>query len=112
MASTKDFVEYVCEQLNCVGEISYKKMFGEYALYLDNKVIALVCDNQLFVKMTKAADELLVNPEIAAPYKGAKPYLLISDFENQILMKDLILKTWEELPFPKPKKKKDPKNVV
>ena len=52
MASSPDFVEYVCFQLRHAGEISFKKMFGEYGLYCDRKYFGLVCDNQLFVKVT------------------------------------------------------------
>lgn len=53
MASDLAFVEYVCDQVGNVGNLSFKKMFGEYAIYLENKVVALVCDNQLFVKTNK-----------------------------------------------------------
>ncbi len=106
MVSSQDFVEYVHEQLNCVDGITYKKMFGEYALYLDGKVFALVCDDQLFLKITEAVKEMLGDCETGCPYPGAKPHFLISNFENQEFMRVLIPKTWAELPFPKPKKKK------
>ena len=112
MGSSQDFVEYVREQLRPAGDISCKKMFGEYALYLDCKVIALVCDDQLFIKITETGKKILGDYETGSPYPGAKPHFLISDFENQDLMRELIQKTWSELPFPKPKKKKGAKNVV
>lgn len=87
-------------------DVTYKKMFGEYTLYLDCKVIALVCDDQLFIKITESGRKLLGDYETGAPYPGAKHYFLISDFENQDLMRKLIQKTWIELPFPNTRKEK------
>ena len=59
MASSVEFVEYVCGQAEGAGDVSYRKMFGEYGIYLDGKFIGVICDNQFFVKITKAGEEIL-----------------------------------------------------
>ena len=106
MASDLSFVEYVSDQISENCGISYKKMFGEYALYSNDKVVALVCDNQLFVKSTKAGKEFIGNFVEAPAYPSAKPSLLIEEIENSEWLSELILITEKELPKPKPKKKK------
>lgn len=105
MASTQDFVEYVCEQAGLPGRLSAKKMFGEYALSVEGKVVALVCDNQLFVKPTAAGKQLLGSVIEAPPYPGAKPHYMASDhLEDKELLMRLFLDTAAALPMPKPKK--------
>lgn len=105
MASDPSFVQYVCEQAASAGELSYRKMFGEYALYLDGKVIALVCGDQLFVKPTAAGRALLKSPVEAPPYPGAKPYFLIDELlEDRGALCELFRATEGALPLPKPKK--------
>ena len=105
MASTKDFVDYVCDQLRDAGDISSRKMFGEYAVYCDGKVIALICDDQVFVKKTEAATGMLgADAEEAPPYDGAKPHFRVTDLDNKRFMTKLIRAICDELPEPKPKK--------
>ena len=107
MSSDLGFVEFVVEQIENAGEISYKKMFGEYALYSDGKIMALVCNDQLFIKPTKAGRAYIKNLVEAPPYPGAKPYFLIdSELENRDWISNLIRITVKELPVPKPKSKK------
>jgi len=106
MASSIDFVEYVCEQISGAGEITYKKMFGEYGIYCDGKIIGLICDNQFFVKKTEAGIRICPNCDEAPPYEGAKPHLVIDDVDDRELMARFISATYGELPMPKPKKKK------
>jgi DNA transformation protein and related proteins len=107
MASDLNFVEYVRDQINGAGEVSFKKMFGEYAIYYDNKVVALVCDNQLFVKPTVGGRSLIEQVVEAPPYPGAKPYFLIGEqLDDREWMSNLIQLTASELPVPKPKKAK------
>jgi FMN phosphatase YigB (HAD superfamily) len=79
MASDLSFVKYVRDQINADGQISFRKMFGEYAIYDGEKVVALVCDNQLFVKPTVAGRSMITNPVEAPPYPKAKPYFLIDE---------------------------------
>ena len=103
MASNLDFVEYVCGQISSAGDITYKKMFGEYAVYCRGKVVGLICDNQFFVKKTPAGEMLLGACEEAPPYPGAKPHLVIDRLEERELMAELIRQTYAVLPVPRPK---------
>ena len=107
MASDVSFVEFIVDQIQNSGDITYKKMFGEYGLYCDGKIVALICENQLFVKPTKAGRSFIESVVEAPPYLGAKPYFLIQeDVEDSEWLSNLIRLTAEELPEPKPKKKK------
>jgi len=112
MASDLDFVEYLVDQMESAGPVSYKKMFGEYAVYSRGKLVALICDNQLFVKPTEAGREFIGDVVEAPPYPGAKPSFLIGEeMEDGDWLGQLIRLTEKELPAPKPKKKKTPKTV-
>ena len=107
MASDQDFVDFIVDQLENAGDITSRKMFGEYAIYCDGKVTALVCDNQLFVKPTEAGRSFIGEVVEAPPYPGAKMSFLIEDgFEDRDWISDLVRITAKELPEPKPKKKK------
>lgn len=104
MASRIDFVEYACDQMSEAGEITYKKMFGEYGIYCEGKIVGLICDNQLFIKKTKIGESLLKNPVEDSPYTNAKPHFIIESFDNREFLGKFIRKTYDELPMPKPKK--------
>ena len=107
MATDLEFMEFLADQMAGAGEISYRKMFGEYAVYLDGKVVALVCDNQLFVKPTAAGRAFIGAPVEAPAYPGAKNFFLIEDaFEDREWISELIRITARDLPAPKPKKPK------
>ena len=107
MSSDQDFINYVVNQMENAGSITFRKMFGEYAIYCDGKVVALVCDNQLFVKPTSAGRSFIKNIVEAPPYPGAKMSFLIEDkLEDHEWLSELIKITVAELPVPKPKKKK------
>lgn len=107
MASDQDFVDFIVDQLENAGEVTSRKMFGEYAIYCDGKVTALVCDNQLFVKPTEAGRSFIGNVVEAPPYPGAKnSFLIEGGFEDRDWISELVRLTAEELPVPKPKKKK------
>ena len=107
MASDPDFVQFIADQMEAAGDISYRKMFGEYAVYCNRKVVALVCDNQLFVKPTAAGRSHIGKVIEASPYPGAKMYFLIEDnVDDREWISELIRVTANELPDPKPKKKK------
>ncbi|RKX38262.1 MAG: competence protein TfoX [Verrucomicrobia bacterium] len=106
MASGLHIVEFIAEQMENAGEITYRAMFGEYALYCDGKIMALVCDDQLFVKPTKAGRSFIGDVIEAPPYPGAKPYFLIEDqLEDREWIGNLVRVTVEELPEPKPRKR-------
>lgn len=108
MASSLEFVQYAAEQMREAGNITYRKMFGEYGVYCDGKIFALICDNQLFIKITKAGEEVGIGLELekVPPYEGAKPYYLIEDLEERERLTEFVIATCKELPVPKPKKKK------
>lgn len=103
MASNLEFVQYTADQLSDAGQITYRKMFGEYSLYCDGKLFALVCDNQLFIKITEAGKQLAPNLETAPPYQGAKPYFLIENIDDRAFLTEFVTATCRELPAPKPK---------
>lgn len=106
MASSLDFVEYVCEQIGGAGKIAYKKMFGEYGIYCNGKIVGVVCDNQFFVKKTQVGASIYPDFEEAAPYTGAKTHFVIDSVDDRNLMAKFISATYNELPIPKSKKKK------
>lgn len=107
MATNTEFMEYVYEQSGLGNALSYRKMFGEYALYLDGKVVALACDNSLFLKPVTATDEMTSPYPKAPPYPGAKLYCLIDEvLDDTERLRALLLATAAALPLPKPKKKK------
>lgn len=107
MASDQSYVDYIMDQLVGIKGISSRKMFGEYAIFVDKKVVALICNNSLFVKHTISGREFIGTPVEAPPYKGAKPSFQISEsVEDSEWLKRLINLTSIELPEPKPKTKK------
>ncbi|MDH4109279.1 MAG: TfoX/Sxy family protein [Gammaproteobacteria bacterium] len=107
MASDLEFVRYVVDQIDASCAMSYRMMFGEYALYSNGKVVALICDNQLFVKPTEAGRAYIGDPTEAPPYPGAKLSFLIGDeLEDREWLTRLVVLTEQALPAPKPKKKK------
>lgn len=113
MASDLKFIQYICDQLHGIKQISFRKMFGEYAIYHNNKVVALVCDNQLFIKPTASGRNLITELTEAPPYPGAKPYFLMNDrMDDHELLRTIIIATSNELPEPKPKKPKTNKNAA
>ena len=106
MASKLEFVDYIAGQMEKAGTITYLKMFGEYGLYCDGKLVALICDDQLFIKPTEAGKSFIGNYVEAPAYPGAKPSLLIGEeIEDKDWLSELIKITKKELPEPKPKKK-------
>lgn len=106
MASKPEFVQYIAEQLHGAGCITYRKMFGEYGMYCDGKIFALICDNQLFIKITDAGRRFCPELQEAAPYEGAKNYFLIEDVDNRDTLVSLVTITCTALPEPKPKKRR------
>lgn len=107
MATRQSTVDFILDQIAEAGAVTAKKMFGEYALYCDTKVVALVCDDQLFVKPTEAGKTFINNFIEGIPYPGAKPYLLISAelWDEREWLSQLIRITALELPAPKKKSK-------
>jgi TfoX/Sxy family transcriptional regulator of competence genes len=107
MASDQNFVNFVIEQIKNAGDITAKKMFGEYGIYAEGKLVGLICDNKLFIKPTISGREFIGNVVEALPYEGAKPSFLIEDkIEESEWLSELVRISVNELPEPKPKKKK------
>ncbi|MDZ4666920.1 MAG: TfoX/Sxy family protein [bacterium] len=107
MASDQKFVDFVLEQIENAGEITARKMFGEYGIYSDGKIFGLICDNKLFIKPTKSGRAFMGEVVEAPPYEGAKLSFLIEDkLENREWLSELVRISVKELPMPKPKKKK------
>lgn len=107
MASDLEFVEYVCDQMSGAGLISFRKMFGEYTIYCNGKVVALICDNQFFLKPTQSGRLLLGHVVEAPPYPGAKLCFLVGDqLDDRDWLSNLVRATENELPAPKPRKRK------
>lgn len=109
MASKPEYVEYVAGQCSGAGEITYKKMFGDYGLYCGGKIFALVCDNEFFVKITAKTKERYPELPEKPPYDGAKNYFLVEDTDNAEFLTGLVTQTCATLPEPKPKSSKKPK---
>jgi TfoX/Sxy family transcriptional regulator of competence genes len=110
MANDQDFVDYVVDQVQNGCDVSYRHMFGGTSLYLNGKVVALICDNQLFVKPTDAGRAYIGMVVEAPPYPGAKNCFLIEDeIEDAEWLTELFVRTEIELPAPKPKKKRKKK---
>jgi TfoX/Sxy family transcriptional regulator of competence genes len=106
MASDREFVKFVCEQLCGAGEISSRRMFGEAAVYLQDKVIGLICDNQFFVKATEPGRAKIGVPTEAPPFPGASNWFLMADLDDPEFLADLVRTTAAALPRPKVKTKK------
>lgn len=106
MATTIDYIEYVCEQIQGVGEIRYKKMFGEYMVYVNNKPVIIVCDNNAFVKKLDCIQEMMKNEATGYPYEGAKEHYIL-DIDNSEFCKKIVIELEKVTPLPKPRKKKE-----
>ena len=105
MATSLEYIEFVCEQIQLFGDVRYRKMFGEYMVYLNEKPILLVCDNTVFVKKLPEIEALMRSAECGFPYDGAKEHYIL-DIENADLLARLIPVLETATPLPKPKKKK------
>ncbi len=105
MATSQNYVEFVCEQINGIGNVRYRKMFGEYMVYLNDKPIFLVCDNNVYIKKLSEIEDIIDITSVGIPYKGAKEHYVL-DIENSELSKQVALILEKIIPIPKPKKKK------
>ena len=104
MASTKEYLDFVLEQLSELDAVSSRTMMGEYILYYRGRVFGGIYDDRLLVKPVPAAVKLMPNAELELPYEGAKEMLLVDDVDNREFLCELVRKMWEELPEKKKKK--------
>jgi len=107
MSTREATVAYILDQAGLGARLTSRKMFGEYALYLDGKVVALVCDDELFLKPTAPGRSLLGEVSTAPPYPGAKDhYRLVDEIDDPERLREALLVTAQALPASKPKKPK------
>lgn len=108
MATQASTVDFIAEQVATAGVVSIRKMFGEYALYCDGKLTALICDDQFFVKPTGAGRAHIGAPTEQPPYKGAKPYFFVSGerWEDRDWLTTLVRVSAAELPLPDKSRRK------
>lgn len=104
MATSVDFINYVCDSLNGIGNVTYKKMFGEYMVYLNDKPVVIVCDNTAFVKKLDCIKEDMKSASVGFPYKGAKEHYIL-DIDNSSFSKDIVTKIEKVTKLPKKRKK-------
>jgi TfoX/Sxy family transcriptional regulator of competence genes len=113
MSTDTDFIEYVHEQAGLGGALTSKKMFGEYGIYFDGKIVAVAADNSLFLKPTDAGRVLLPNVVEAQPWPEAKAWFVLDEFlDDTELLQKLIRATADALPAPKPKPVKKPRKAA
>lgn len=106
MASSKEFVSFILEQLASLEEITCRMMMGEYIIYYHGRIAAYICDDRLLVKPVEAAKTFLPKLIYEPPYAGAKDMLLVEDVDDQQFLCELFETIYPQLPVPKPKKKK------
>lgn len=106
MASSKEYLNFVLEQLSELDNISHRAMMGEYILYYKRKIIGGIYDDRFLIKPVKSTKKLMPNAFFEIPYAGAKEMLLVDDVENKEFLAELFEAMYEELPAPKIKKKK------
>ena len=104
MASSKEYLEFILEQLSGLPDVTYRTMMGEYIIYYSGKVIGGIYDDRFLVKPTKSAKALMPDAGMELPYDGAKEMLLVDDVENREFLQELLEKMYDELPAPKKKK--------
>ncbi len=105
MASTKEYLDFVLEQLSGLDEISNRAMMGEYILYYRGRVFGGIYDDRLLVKPVPTAVKLMPDASMELPYEGAKEMILVNDVDNREYLRELVESMYEELPAPKKKKK-------
>ena len=105
-ASSKEYLEFILGQLSELEEITYRTMMGEFIIYYHEKVVGGIYDDRLLVKPVKSAISFIPTASYELPYEGAKEMLLVDEVENKELLTGLFNAMYEELPAPKPKKKK------
>ena len=106
MASSKEYLTYILEQLTEVEEITHRAMMGEYIIYYRGKVIGGVYDDRFLVKPTKSAVAMLPDAPMQLPYEGGKEMLLVDNLEDKSFLAELLAAMYPQLPMPKPRKKK------
>ena len=105
MSSSKEYLEYIVEQLSDLDDISYRAMMGEYIIYYRGKIVGGIYDDRFLVKPVKAAKNMMPDADMELPYEGAKEMILVEDVEDRDFLMELFEKMYKELPLPKKKHK-------
>lgn len=105
MASSKEYLDFILEQLSELDDISYRAMMGEYIIYHRGKIVGGIYDDRLLVKPIKSAVAMMPNADMELPYEGAKEMLLVDDVDSKEFLCGLLEAMYDELPSPKNKKK-------
>ena len=103
MASSKDYLDFILEQLSELDDITYRAMMGEYIIYYRAKVVGGIYDDRFLVKPVKSAVTMMPEASLELPYEGAKEMLLVDNVENKEFLRELVEAMYEELPTPKKK---------
>lgn len=104
MASSKEYLEFILEQLPGSNDTSYRAMMGEFIIYYRGKVVGGIYDDRFLVKPTESALTMIPNSDMEVPYESAKEMILVDDVENREFLRELLEAMYKELPAPKKKK--------
>ncbi len=104
MSSSKEYLEFILDQLSELDEISYRAMMGEYIIYYRDKIVGGIYDNRLLVKPVRSAISLMPDAKYELPYESAKEMLLVDDVDNRNFLRSLFVAMYDELPEIKKKK--------
>lgn len=104
MASSKEYLDFILEQLSDLDDVSYRVMMGEYIIYYRGKIVGGIYDDRFLVKPTKSAAKMMPNADMELPYEGAKKMLLVDDVDSKEFLRKLLEAMYEELPAFKKKK--------
>ena len=104
MASSKEYLDFILEQLSELDDVSYRAMMGEYIIYYHGKIFGGIYDDRFLVKPTKSAAAMMPNADVELPYDGAKEMLLVDNVDNKDFLRELLEAMYAELPVPKKKK--------
>lgn len=105
MSSSKEYLDFILEQLSDLEDISYRAMMGEYIIYYRGKIIGGIYDDRFLIKPVKVAMDMMPDADMEFPYEGAKEMLLVDDLDDREFLKELLEAMYEELPAPKKKRK-------
>lgn len=105
MASSKEYLEYILEQLSDLDDITYRAMMGEYIIYYRGKIIGGIYDDRFLIKPVKSAIAMMPDASMELPYEGAKEMILIDDVDDKDFLNELLEAMYDELPAPRKKRK-------
>lgn len=106
MSSSREYLDFILRQLSGLEEVTYRAMMGEFILYYRGKIVGGIYDDRLLVKPVKAAVSRMPEAPQELPYEGAKPMLLVENVDDRDFLAELFRAMYEELPAPKPKKRR------